>query len=222
MKICFPVAKNKGLDSRVFNHFGSAPMFLLVDAEQRSVTEEVNRDVNHQHGACRPLRALGGQEVDAIVVGGIGANREHPGSFFYDNAIMGIQLIEQARLAGVEAADLKARAATLQTDLDAARTAQQETYAAFKDATLESGIFGTGPTWGAQAIDIDDDHHIGGRLATGTDPDERIAVVRCPYENPCIRRGNFPGCTGNIPAPCRQIIMNSHSSILSRCHTGMC
>jgi len=38
----------------------------------------------------------------AAIVGGIGANRENPGSFFYDNAIMGIQLIEQARLHGVE------------------------------------------------------------------------------------------------------------------------
>jgi GDP-L-fucose synthase len=37
----------------------------------------------------------------AAVVGGIGANRDNPGRFFYDNAIMGIQLIEQARLAGV-------------------------------------------------------------------------------------------------------------------------
>jgi GDP-L-fucose synthase len=37
----------------------------------------------------------------AAVVGGIGANRENPGRFFYDNAIMGIQLIEKARLAGV-------------------------------------------------------------------------------------------------------------------------
>jgi len=37
----------------------------------------------------------------AAVVGGIGANRENPGRFFYDNAIMGIQLIEQARVAGV-------------------------------------------------------------------------------------------------------------------------
>ncbi|MFN8506512.1 MAG: GDP-L-fucose synthase [Dehalococcoidia bacterium] len=37
----------------------------------------------------------------AAVVGGIGANRENPGRFFYDNAIMGIELIEQARLAGV-------------------------------------------------------------------------------------------------------------------------
>ncbi|MGZ6273309.1 MAG: GDP-L-fucose synthase family protein [Candidatus Limnocylindrales bacterium] len=37
----------------------------------------------------------------AAVVGGIGANRENPGRFFYDNAIMGIQLMEQARLSGV-------------------------------------------------------------------------------------------------------------------------
>ncbi|MDH3604577.1 MAG: GDP-L-fucose synthase [Candidatus Tectomicrobia bacterium] len=33
----------------------------------------------------------------AAVVGGIGANRQQPGQFFYDNAIMGLQLIEQAR-----------------------------------------------------------------------------------------------------------------------------
>jgi GDP-L-fucose synthase len=37
----------------------------------------------------------------AAVVGGIGANRENPGRFFYDNLIMGAQLIEGARLAGV-------------------------------------------------------------------------------------------------------------------------
>jgi GDP-L-fucose synthase len=37
----------------------------------------------------------------AAVVGGIGANRENPGRFFYENAIMGIQLMEQARLAEV-------------------------------------------------------------------------------------------------------------------------
>ena len=37
----------------------------------------------------------------AAVVGGIGANRQHPGQFFYDNAIMGLQLMEQARLFGV-------------------------------------------------------------------------------------------------------------------------
>lgn len=38
----------------------------------------------------------------AAVVGGIGANRANPGRFFYDNAIMGIQLIEYARQQEVE------------------------------------------------------------------------------------------------------------------------
>src|SRR5258706_10069680 len=37
----------------------------------------------------------------AAVVGGIGANRANPGKFFYDNAIMGIQLMEYARLFNV-------------------------------------------------------------------------------------------------------------------------
>jgi GDP-L-fucose synthase len=37
----------------------------------------------------------------AAVVGGIGANREHPGKFFYENLMMGVQLMEQARLHGV-------------------------------------------------------------------------------------------------------------------------
>jgi len=37
----------------------------------------------------------------AAVCGGIEANRQRPGTFFYDNAIMGIQLIEEARLHGV-------------------------------------------------------------------------------------------------------------------------
>ncbi len=38
----------------------------------------------------------------AAVVGGIEANRANPGRFFYDNAIMGIQLMEYARQFGVE------------------------------------------------------------------------------------------------------------------------
>ena len=38
----------------------------------------------------------------AAVVGGIGANREHPGKFFYENLMMGVQLIEQARVRDIE------------------------------------------------------------------------------------------------------------------------
>jgi len=38
----------------------------------------------------------------AAVVGGIGANREHPGEFFYKNLMMGVQLIEEGRLRDIE------------------------------------------------------------------------------------------------------------------------
>ncbi|MBI5080620.1 MAG: GDP-L-fucose synthase [Chloroflexi bacterium] len=38
----------------------------------------------------------------AATVGGIGANREHPGSFFYDNLMMGVQLLDEAYKRGVE------------------------------------------------------------------------------------------------------------------------
>ncbi|MGH9768755.1 MAG: GDP-L-fucose synthase family protein [Blastocatellia bacterium] len=37
----------------------------------------------------------------AAVVGGIGANRANPGKYFYDNLMMGSQLMEEARLRGV-------------------------------------------------------------------------------------------------------------------------
>jgi len=50
-------------------------------------------------------KAVNGQDVVihlAAKVGGIGLNKEIPGEMFYDNAIMGIQLIEAARQAGVE------------------------------------------------------------------------------------------------------------------------
>jgi GDP-L-fucose synthase len=38
----------------------------------------------------------------AARVGGIGANREHPGEFFYDNLTMGVFLMEQARIKKVD------------------------------------------------------------------------------------------------------------------------
>jgi GDP-L-fucose synthase len=50
-------------------------------------------------------KVVAGQDIVihlAAVVGGIGANREHPGKFFYDNLMMGVQLMEAARQANVE------------------------------------------------------------------------------------------------------------------------
>jgi predicted Fe-Mo cluster-binding NifX family protein len=73
MKICFPVQQDEGFDSSVYNHFGSAPVFVVVDTETNGVASIQNRDQHHAHGACNPMKALDSQKVDAIVVGGIGA-----------------------------------------------------------------------------------------------------------------------------------------------------
>ncbi|HEY5316106.1 MAG TPA: GDP-L-fucose synthase [Pirellulales bacterium] len=61
-------------------------------------------DLREQHDVRRLLDAARPQVVVhlAALVGGIGANRANPGRFFYDNAIMGLQLMEQSRRAGVE------------------------------------------------------------------------------------------------------------------------
>lgn len=74
MKICFPVAQDEGFESKVYGHFGSAPMFVVVDTEQREVKAIGNGDKGHGHGSCQPLQALGSETVDAIVVGGIGGD----------------------------------------------------------------------------------------------------------------------------------------------------
>jgi GDP-L-fucose synthase len=52
-------------------------------------------------------RMYADQRPDVVIhlaarVGGIGANRDQPGRFFYENAIMGIELMEQARRNGVQ------------------------------------------------------------------------------------------------------------------------
>jgi GDP-L-fucose synthase len=67
------------------------------------VPRSADFDLRTAEGIARAL-ATGRPDVVihlAAVVGGIGANRENPGRFFYENAIMGIQLMEQSRLAGV-------------------------------------------------------------------------------------------------------------------------
>ncbi|MCX7934446.1 MAG: GDP-L-fucose synthase [Planctomycetota bacterium] len=61
-------------------------------------------DLRDRQAVQRMYRELQPQIVIhlAAVVGGIGANRANPGRYFYDNAIMGLQVIEEARLAKVE------------------------------------------------------------------------------------------------------------------------
>ena len=73
-------------------------------ADQIFVPRSRDYDLRTKDGIDRALADGRPQLVIhlAAVVGGIGANRENPGRFFYENAIMGVQLMEQARLAGVQ------------------------------------------------------------------------------------------------------------------------
>jgi predicted Fe-Mo cluster-binding NifX family protein len=73
MKICIPVAEYRGLDSPVYGHFGSAPSFVLVDADTMVVERLDNHDQGHVHGQCSPVKALAGARPEVVVVGGIGA-----------------------------------------------------------------------------------------------------------------------------------------------------
>src|SRR5229473_939360 len=69
----------------------TAPRSSEYDLRQPRAIESLMRD-------ARPQTII----HLAAVVGGIGANRENPGSFFYENLVMGVELMEQARLHGVE------------------------------------------------------------------------------------------------------------------------
>jgi GDP-L-fucose synthase len=60
-------------------------------------------DLRHEAGIARLMDASRPDVIIhlAAVVGGIGANRENPGRFFYENLAMGVHLMEKARIAGV-------------------------------------------------------------------------------------------------------------------------
>ena len=72
MNICIPVNEDKGLQSPVCAHFGSAAIFLIVDTESGNCRAVTNKNAHHAGGMCQPLASLADEHLDAIVVGGIG------------------------------------------------------------------------------------------------------------------------------------------------------
>jgi GDP-L-fucose synthase len=68
------------------------------------VPRRADYDLRDRSAIVRALRDAMPEVVIhlAAVVGGIEANRRNPGSFFFDNAMMGLQLLEEARQFGVE------------------------------------------------------------------------------------------------------------------------
>ena len=85
--------------------FLGRPLVDLLQNSGAKVTTFSSKDYNLTRQAD-VARMYSDQRPEIVLhlaarVGGIGANRDNPGSFFYDNAMMGIELMEQARLTGV-------------------------------------------------------------------------------------------------------------------------
>jgi len=77
---------------------------LKTGAEPQKIFRPRSRllDLRLQKNCAKAVKGINLVIHLAATVGGIGYNREHPGKLFYDNAIMGINLIEEARLAKVK------------------------------------------------------------------------------------------------------------------------
>lgn len=72
MKLCIPVKQKDGKESSVYSHFGSAPAFLIFDTNSKEEIIIDNSNMNHDHGACNPIQTIGGSNVEAVIVGGLG------------------------------------------------------------------------------------------------------------------------------------------------------
>lgn len=73
---------------------GCDSVFAVRKADYDLTLQDHVRRLFDEHPADVVIHAAG-------VVGGIGANEKHPGRFYYDNLVMGAELIEQARRSGV-------------------------------------------------------------------------------------------------------------------------
>lgn len=69
--ICIPIAVDHGLDSKLIPHFGSAPLYAIVDVVSRTM-RTLDNGCTPVHGGCAPVEALAAQRVGAVIVGGIG------------------------------------------------------------------------------------------------------------------------------------------------------
>ena len=72
MILCIPVENDNGLNSTVCAHFGSAPAFMIVDADTKACRFVSNQNDHHAHGMCTPVDLLQTEAVDSMIVAGIG------------------------------------------------------------------------------------------------------------------------------------------------------
>jgi len=72
MKLAFPVETDKGLESEIYSNFGDANGFIVYDKSTDEAKYIENHDLNHTANNCNPVKAFGGEKIDAVILSGIG------------------------------------------------------------------------------------------------------------------------------------------------------
>jgi predicted Fe-Mo cluster-binding NifX family protein len=72
MKIWIPTADDRGIDSRLYDHFGRAPFLALADTESGAVDVIRNAEHRHDGGRCRPIEHVDVARADTVVCQGMG------------------------------------------------------------------------------------------------------------------------------------------------------
>jgi len=86
------------LGSHIVNIFRRNGYIHIFSADIDEYDLRLTADIDRMYRIVKPDFVI----HCAARVGGIGANREHPGEFFYDNLVMGANVMEYARRHGVE------------------------------------------------------------------------------------------------------------------------
>lgn len=74
MKLCIPTESDLGLDAAVFDHFGSAPFFIIVETGTGDFEVVSNQNQHHSHGQCMPMQQLSSYQIEGVVCRGMGRN----------------------------------------------------------------------------------------------------------------------------------------------------
>lgn len=106
-RIAIPSVGNGGLDGKRSGHFGHCDVFTFVDVEQGEIKAvSTLNNAEHVQGGCMvPVNLLAGNNVDALIVGGIGMRplmgfRQVGIDVYYDAKRLDIKPIVEDLIAG--------------------------------------------------------------------------------------------------------------------------
>jgi len=72
MKICIPTQDDRGMESRLFDHFGSAPFFAMVNVDNGRLDVVNNLESDPGSHSCHNVDRLTAHDVDVVVCKGVG------------------------------------------------------------------------------------------------------------------------------------------------------